>query len=205
MTPAYQAFLASKAPKPVAVGIEPGPMPAHMFDYQVAATQVCIRQGRAALFLDTGLGLLYKQLQKDSTRSRQGMADYVLVFRAPGENAEPVGQDAKNFPVDQWQKWASPVWMDIRQTNTLNVQQARNANDTKHICPLQLDLVERAILLWSNPGDVVLSPFMGIGSEGVSAVKLRRKFLGVELKDEYFAVSRKNLAGAEANAVDLFA
>jgi hypothetical protein len=151
------------------------------------------------------LGLLYKQLQKDSTRSRQGMADYVLVFRAPGENAEPVGHDAKNFPVDQWQKWASPVWMDIRQTNTLNVQRARNANDTKHICPLQLDLVERAILLWSNPGDVVLSPFMGIGSEGVSAVKLRRKFLGVELKDEYFAVSRKNLAGAEANAVDLFA
>ena len=485
------------------------------------------------------LGLLYKQLQKDSTRSRQGMADYVLVFRAPGENAEPVGQDAKNFPVEQWQKWASPVWMDIRQTNTLNVQQSKNANDTKHIClargsmvltrdgyrpiqdisvgdlvlthkgrwrpvqvvrntgvrpvvtikaqgvpgltltpdhnvwtrkvgtlpgavchsrrfassvepswvradeavgsyinlklppveplpmsdvelwligrwladghtgvrgdyyvsigagkldyfeevasyysgarneltatqirlknlssavidvlrrcgrgaggksipgdllalpadqarsllsgylsgdghflegrnrwtassisrtlllgismlaqraysaiaslyagrppgrttiegrdvetrqdwilcfdapdarrqkgmpfvledgawkkvrkaepagevetwclrveedesftaegcvvkncPLQLDLIERAILLWSNPGDVVLSPFMGIGSEGVSAVKLRRKFLGVELKDEYFAVSRKNLAGAEANAVDLFA
>lgn len=151
------------------------------------------------------LGLLYKQLQKDSTRSRQGMADYLLVFRAPGENAEPVGQDAKNFPVEQWQRWASPVWMDIRQTNTLNVQQAREGSDERHVCPLQLDLIERATLLWSNRGDIVLSPFTGIGSEGVSAVKLRRKFIGVELKRSYFDVAQKNLAGAEANASDLFA
>ena len=151
------------------------------------------------------LGLLYMQLKKDSTRSRQGMADYLLVFRAPGDNTEAVGQDEANFPVEQWQRWASPVWMDIRQTNTLNVQQARDNADDKHICPLQLDLIERAILLWSNPGDIVLSPFMGIGSEGFVSLKQRRKFVGVELKDRYFAVAAKNLAAAEANAVDLFA
>jgi hypothetical protein len=150
------------------------------------------------------LGLLYMQLKKDSTRSRQGMADYVLVFRAPGDNTEPVGQDAAKFPVEQWQRWASPVWMDIRQTNTLNVQQARENKDDKHICPLQLDLIERCILLWSNPGDIVLSPFMGIGSEGFVALKQKRKFVGVELKESYFNVAAKNLAGAEANAVDLF-
>lgn len=150
------------------------------------------------------LGLLYKQLQKDSTRSRQGMADYVLVFRAPGENAEPVGQDAKHFPVSQWQQWASPVWMDIRQTNTLNVQQAREAADERHVCPLQLDLIERCLVLWSNPGDVVLSPFMGIGSEGVVSLRLKRKFVGVELKDSYFRTASKNLAGAEAVSDTLF-
>lgn len=151
------------------------------------------------------LGLLYKQLQKDSTKSRTGMADYLLVFRAPGENAEPVGQDARKFPVEQWQQWASPVWMDIRQTDTLNVQQARENKDEKHICPLQLGLIERATLLWSNPVDVVLSPFMGIGSEGFVALKQRRRFVGVELKDAYFRVAAKNLAAAEAGAADLFA
>ena len=143
------------------------------------------------------LGLLYKQLQKDSTRSRTGMADYLLVFRAPGENAGPVGQDSKRFPVEQWQRWASPVWMDIRQTDTLNVQQAREGSDERHVCPLQLGLIERAITLWSNRGDVVLSPFAGIGSEGFGAVKLRRKFVGVELKESYFAVAKKTLANAE--------
>jgi DNA modification methylase len=150
------------------------------------------------------LGLLYKQLQKDSTRSRQGMADYLLVFRAPGENAEPVGQDSKIFPVEQWQQWASPVWMDIRQTDTLNVQQAREGSDERHVCPLQLGLIERAVMLWSNRGDVVLSPFAGLGSEGFSALKLRRKFVGVELKQSYFNVAAKNLRNAASGAVDLF-
>jgi len=150
------------------------------------------------------LGLLYKQLQKDSTRSRVGMPDYVCVFRAPGENPEPVGQDSRNFPVDQWQKWASPVWMDIRQTDTLNVRQAKENKDEKHICPLQLGLIERAMMLWSNPGDVVLSPFMGIGSEGFVSMKLRRRFVGVELKEAYFRVATRNLLAAEAGAVDLF-
>jgi DNA modification methylase len=151
------------------------------------------------------LGLLYKQLKKDSTRSRVGMPDYLLVFRVPGENAEPVGHDEAKFPVEQWQKWASPVWMDIRQTNTLNVAIARDDKDERHLCPLQLDLIERALVLWSNPGDLVLSPFMGVGSEGFMALNQRRRFLGVELKDAYWAVACRNLDNAERNAADLFA
>lgn len=150
------------------------------------------------------LNLLHKQILKDSTRSWPGLADYVMLFRAPGENDEPVGHDRENFPVEQWQQWASPVWMDIRQTNTLNVQQARDNADDKHICPLQLDLIERCVLMWSNPGNIVLSPFMGIGSEGVVSLKQKRRFCGIELKDSYFRVGVKNLADAAANAVDLF-
>ncbi len=143
------------------------------------------------------LGLLYKQLKKDSTRSRMGMADYVLVFRKPGDNADPVEQMPENFPVSQWQQWASPVWMDINQTNTLNVRMAKEAADEKHLCPLQLDLIERALTLWSNPGDVVLSPFMGIGSEGVVSLKMGRKFIGIELKESYFKQACKYLAAEE--------
>lgn len=139
------------------------------------------------------LGLLYKQLQKDSTRSRQGMADYLLVFRAPGENAEPVGQKPATFPLDQWQQWASPVWMDINQTDTLNVQAARDPKDERHICPLQLGLIRRAVVMWSNPGDVVLSPFSGIGSEGVVAIREGRRFVGVELKESYFGQAARYL------------
>ena len=139
------------------------------------------------------LGLLYKQLKKDSTRSRTGMCDYLLVFRAPGENAEPVGHDAEDFPVEQWQQWASPVWMDIQQTNTLNAAVAREAADERHLCPLQLDLIKRALILWSNPGDVVLSPFMGIGSEGVESLREKRRFVGVELKEAYFRQAIKAL------------
>lgn len=149
------------------------------------------------------LGLLYKQLKKDSTKSRMGMADYVLVFRKPGDNAEPVEQMPENFPVSQWQQWASPVWMDINQTNTLNVRAAKEDADEKHLCPLQLDLIERAVTLWSNPGDVVLSPFMGIGSEGVVALKLKRKFIGIELKESYFRHGEKYL-DAEERQSDLF-
>lgn len=150
------------------------------------------------------LGLLYKQLQKDSTRSRQGMADYVLVFRKPGENADPVGHRPQHFPVSQWQQWASPVWMDIQQTNTLNVTMARDHADERHVCPLQLDLIERAITLWSNPGDVVLSPFMGIGSEGVVSVKLKRRFIGVELKTSYFRQASRYLDQADRSSASLF-
>jgi DNA modification methylase len=150
------------------------------------------------------LGLLYKQLQKDSTKSRQGMADYLLVFRAAGENENPVGHKPADFPVDRWQQWASPVWMDINQTNTLNVRIAKENKDEKHLCPLQLDLIERALVLWSNPGDVVLSPFMGIGSEGYEAVKAKRRFVGIELKESYFRQAVKNLERAEANLPSLF-
>ena len=150
------------------------------------------------------LGLLHKQLKKDSTRSRVGMPDYLLIFRAPGENTEPVEHSAADFPVEQWQKWASPVWMDIRQTDTLNVRAAKDNADEKHICPLQLDLIERALVMWSNPGDIVLSPFMGIGSEGVVSLRTKRRFLGVELKESYFRQATKYLAEAEATAPSLF-
>lgn len=150
------------------------------------------------------LGLLYKQLCKDSAKSRTGMPDYLLVFKAPGENDAPVGHQQKEFPVDQWQKWASPVWMDIQQTNTLNVRMAKENKDEKHLCPLQLDLIERAVVLWSNPGDVVLSPFMGIGSEGYVSVKLKRKFVGVELKESYWRQACKNIVGVESQSISLF-
>lgn len=144
------------------------------------------------------VGLLYKQLRTDSAKSRGGMPDYLLTFVKPGENASPITHEASEFPVEQWQEWASPVWMDIRQTNVLNVKAARNPNDEKHLCPLQLDLIERALVLWSNPGDVVLSPFMGIGSEGYQSLRAGRKFVGVELKREYWRQAVENLNGATA-------
>jgi len=144
------------------------------------------------------LGLLYKQLQKDSCMSRTGLPDYLLVFRKPGDNEERVGQDARLFPVSQWQQWASPVWMDIKQGNVLNVRMARDGEDERHLCPLQLDLIERAIRLWSNPNDVVLSPFMGIGSEGYVAVKTGRRYIGTELKQSYFRQAVKYISEAEA-------
>lgn len=152
------------------------------------------------------LGLLYKQLQKDSAMSRAGLPDYLLVFRKPGDNPEPIGHKPADFPVDRWQQWASPVWMDIRQGNVLNVRMARDQNDERHLCPLQLDLIERAITLWSNPGDVVLSPFMGIGSEGYGAVKLGRRYVGAELKESYYRQAVKYIGEMEdaANAGDLF-
>lgn len=132
------------------------------------------------------LGLLYKQLQKDSARSRTGMADYLLVFRKDGDNPKPIAHTPDTFSLDQWQEWASPVWMTVNQTRTLNVEVAQSDQSERHVCPLQADVIERAVILWSNEGDVVLSPFMGIGSEGVGALKLRRKFVGIELKKEYF-------------------
>lgn len=150
------------------------------------------------------VGLLYKQLRKDSSKSRGGMPDYLMTFIKPGENASPITHDAADFPVEQWQEWASPVWMSINQTNVLNVKNSRGANDEKHLCPLQLDVIERALVLWSNPGDVVLSPFMGIGSEGFCSLKAGRRFIGIELKDTYFRQAVENLRGASAQT-DLFA
>jgi len=145
------------------------------------------------------LGLLYKQLIKDSTRSRVGMPDYLLIFRAPGDNVVPVGQDREKFPVTKWQQWASPVWMDIRQTDTLNVELAREHNDERHICPLQKGLIRRSLYMWSNPGETVLSPFMGIGSEGFISLQTNRKFFGVELKEQYWKIACRNLTNVEAN------
>lgn len=154
------------------------------------------------------LGLLWKQIKKDSTLSRMGCPDYLLIFRKPGVNDAPVTHEPEEFPVDQWQQWASPVWMDVQQTNVLNRMGAKEAKDEKHICPLQLDVIERCVKLWSNPGETVFSPFMGIGSEGYQAVQFERKFFGTELKPAYFkqAVGYLNQAElAAANRADLFA
>ncbi|HEU4986885.1 MAG TPA: site-specific DNA-methyltransferase [Rhizobiaceae bacterium] len=132
------------------------------------------------------VGLLYKQLKKDSAKSRGGMPDYLLTFVKPGENAEPIEHTPEDFPIEQWQEWAEPVWMTIDQSNVLNVQMAKESQDERHLCPLQLDVIERALIMWSNPGDVVLSPFMGIGSEGVMSLKHGRRFIGIELKEAYW-------------------
>lgn len=140
------------------------------------------------------LSLLHKQIKKDSTKSAPGSPDYVLLFRVPGENAEPVGHRPEDFPVEQWQQWASPVWMDIDQTDVLNgYRNARGSCDERHICPLQLGLIQRLLVLYSNPGDTVLSPFAGIGSEGWAALRDGRRFVGVELKEEYFGQAVGNL------------
>jgi len=137
------------------------------------------------------LGLLHKQVKKDSTMSRVGIPDYLMIFRKDGERANPVKCD---IPVDLWQKYASPVWMDIDYGNTLQYRSAREDKDEKHICPLQLDTIERAIHLYSNKGDIVYTPFLGIGSELYKAVEMGRKGLGSELKESYFNLASKNLA-----------
>lgn len=149
------------------------------------------------------VGLLYKQLQKDSAKSRGGMPDYLLTFVKPGENTSPISHTPSDFPLDQWQEWASPVWMSVNQSRVLNVQAAKEAHDERHLCPLQLDVIERSLIMWSNPGDIVLSPFMGIGSEGVSSLKLKRKFFGVELKESYWRQAVRYL-DAQDNQEDLF-
>ena len=150
-------------------------------------------------------GLLYKQLRADSSFSRQGLPEYFLIFRKwarEGDAVEPITHTFDSFPLDQWQEWASPVWMNTRETDVLNA--SRDPLDEKHICPMPLDLTARAINMWSNPGDVVLSPFMGIGSEGDCALRLKRKFVGVELKESYWRQAVKNLRIAAAGAASLF-
>jgi DNA modification methylase len=153
------------------------------------------------------LGLLWKQIKKDSTRSRQGIPDYVVTMRAPGENLSPVSHTAEEFPVEQWQRWASPVWTDIDPSDTLQHQSAREDEDERHICPLQLGVIRRCINLWSNPGDLVWSPFMGIGSEGHVAIQEKRRFVGAELKKSYFEQSCRNLqiasGGKQAGLFDI--
>jgi DNA modification methylase len=150
-------------------------------------SEVCIwKDPVIAMQRTKALGLLWKQLRKDSTMSRQGVPDYLVTFRKPGVNPRPVTHTKESFPVYQWQKWASPVWDDINPTRTLQYMMARDEEDERHICPLQLDVIERAVRLWSNPGDVVLSPFAGIGSEIYTAVKLGRRGVGIELKRSYW-------------------
>ncbi|MBQ6721553.1 MAG: site-specific DNA-methyltransferase [Clostridia bacterium] len=145
------------------------------------------------------LGLLHKQLKKDSCMSRQGIPDYLVTMRKPGENPERVTHTNESFPVSMWQRYASPVWMDINQTDTLQYKSARENKDERHICPLQLQVIERGIELWTNPGDVVLTPFMGIGSEAYTAVKMGRRAVGVELKDSYYRQAVANVKNATEN------
>jgi DNA modification methylase len=148
-------------------------------------------------------GLLYKTIRRDASFSRMGIPEYLLLFRkwaqteADEELVEAVVHTKDDFPLETWQRYASPVWFDINQTRVLNVEQARESQDEKHICPLQLDVIERAVQLWSNPGDTVLSPFCGIGSEGHESLRLGRKFVGIELKESYFQVAARNLKRME--------
>ena len=183
------------------------------------------------------LGLMHKQLVKDSSMCRQGLPDYLLTMRKPGDNPEPIvhpdgmvrffGENEPGAPkIDRpdpdkeaaaakkpyvgepvyshqvWRRYASPVWMDIRQSNTLQYRSAREEKDERHICPLQLDVIARSVELWSNPDDIVFSPFAGIGSEGYQAVKMGRRFVGVELKDSYFKIAVNNLKMAVKEAFD---
>ena len=150
------------------------------------------------------LGLLYKQLKKDSAMSRVGMPDYMLFFRKDAVNPDPITHDPDDLPVAMWQEMASPVWMTVRQGNVLNGRMARGDEDERHICPLQLDVIDRCLTLYSNPGDLVLDPFNGIGSTGYQALKMRRRYLGIELKPEYAAQAAKFLAEAEASQETLF-
>ena len=145
------------------------------------------------------LGLLHKQVKKDSAMSRVGIPDYLMIFRKEGEHQHPVHCDTS---VDTWQKWASPVWMDIDYGNTLNRNGARADKDEKHICPLQLDTIDRAIRLWTNKDDVVLTPFMGIGSEVYQAILDERKGIGFELKESYFNEAVRNVQIAEDKVME---
>jgi len=168
-------------------------------------SEVCIwKDPVTAMQRTKAIGLLYKQLRKDSALSRQGIPDYLVTMRKPGVNPDPITKTHQSFPVDRWQRYASPVWMDINPSNTLQKESAREHNDERHICPLQLDVIERAIELWTNPGDVVLSPFAGIGSEGHVAIQAGRQFIGVELKESYYMQAVANLKAAEAKQTGLF-
>lgn len=157
------------------------------------------------------LGLLHKQIVKDSSMCRQGIADYVITMRKPGDNPEFVSHeegfktyigtddidDSKVFSHQVWRKYASPVWMDINQTRTLNTIGSKDEKDSRHICPLQLDVVERCIHLWTNPGDIVFDPFAGIGTVPYCAVNLGRRGLGFELKESYYQTALNNMADAQ--------
>jgi len=150
-------------------------------------SEVCIwKDPVTAMQRTKALGLLHKQLKKDSCMSRQGIPDYLVTFRKPGDNPERVTHTNESFPVSLWQRYASPVWMDINPSKTLQKESARDERDERHICPLQLEVIERAIDLWTNPGDVVLTPFLGIGSEAYVALQKGRKAIGIELKESYF-------------------
>lgn len=164
----------------------------------VLHSQVCIwKDPVTAMQRTKALGLLHKQLKKDSCMSRQGIPDYLVTMRKPGENPERVTHTNESFPVEVWQRYASPVWMDINPSDTLQSSSAKEDKDERHICPLQLGVIRRGINLWTNPGDIVLTPFMGIGSEAVVALQLGRKAIGIELKQSYYKQAVRNCAGTQ--------
>lgn len=180
------------------------------------------------------LGLLHKTIKKDSAMSRMGIPDTLVIMRKPGVNDDPISgaftyyvgdhpahgfkrhdwddgrqcwtvvDSSTNTSVDVWQRYASPIWMDINQSDTLNFREGRDSDDERHICPLQLDVIQRCLQLWSNPGDIVWSPFAGIGSEGYMSLKAGRKFIGAELKKSYFDLAIRNLELAKQQQYDLF-
>lgn len=139
------------------------------------------------------LGLLHKQIKKDSSMSRQGIPDYIITVRKPGENPERITHTDESFPVGVWQNYASPVWMDIRQSDTLQRTSARAEKDERHICPLQLSVIQRCIELWTNPNDIVFDPFGGIGSTAYVALKMGRRAISSELKESYFEQMKNNV------------
>lgn len=162
-------------------------------------SEVCIwKDPVIAMQRTKALGLLHKQIKKDSAMSRQGIPDYLVTMRKPGINPEPVTHTNESFPIPIWQKYASPVWDDINPSDTLQKESAREQKDEKHICPLQLTVIRRAINLWTNPHDIVLTPFLGIGSEAYIALENNRRAIGCELKESYYKQAVANCKSVQA-------
>jgi DNA modification methylase len=167
----------------------------------IYASEVCIWKDPVTSMQRTkALGLLHKTVRGNASMSRQGIPDYLVTVRAPGEIEDRVTHDPEQYPVSKWQQVASPVWMDIDPNDTLQFRSAREHDDERHICPLQLEVIRRGIDLWTNPGDVVLSPFAGIASEGYVALQMGRQFVGVELKGSYYEQAARNLQMARSQS-----
>jgi DNA modification methylase len=167
----------------------------------IYASEVCIwKDPVTAMQRTKALGLLHKTVRENASMSRQGIADYLVTMRAPGDVAidDRVKHDRDDYPVDLWQKIASPIWMDINPNDTLQFRSAREHDDERHICPLQLEVIRRGIELWTNRNDVVLTPFLGIGSEAFVALEMGRRAIGVELKGSYYEQAVHNLASLSA-------
>ncbi len=167
-------------------------------------SEICIWKDPVVQMQRTkALGLLHKQIKKDSSMSRQGLPEYLVVMRKPGENPKPISHTNDSFPVGEWQKYASPVWMDINPSDTLQSKSCKDEKDEKHICPLQLSVIRRAIDLWSNEGETVLTPFLGIGSESYVALERGRKTIGIELKPTWYVQAVKNCKGAQVESTQI--
>lgn len=175
-------------------------------------SEICIWKNPVTAMQRTkALGLLHKQLKKDSCMSRTGIPDYIIIMRKPGDNPEPVTHTNETFPVSDWQEYASPIWeydfspcwWDINQSDTLNVRMARDSKDERHICPLQLPVIERLLKMYTNEGDTVFTPFLGIGSEVYQAILMKRKGIGIELKTSYYNCAVDNCMDAERKNEEL--